>query len=112
DAMGDVTTTAFDTAGNITAITDPLTHTTSFQYDSVNQRTLVTDALSNKTTTTFDPAGNVSTVTNPRTFTTQYAYDAVNRQTATLEAVLQSGTATAGGTTTLTDSSQSWLASA
>ncbi|MFL5242521.1 MAG: RHS repeat domain-containing protein [Gemmataceae bacterium] len=47
DALGNLTTSTFDAAGNQTAVTDPLNHTTTYVYDELNRRTAIVDALGN-----------------------------------------------------------------
>ena len=34
------TTTAYDLAGNVTSVTDPLSHTYSWEYDALNRATV------------------------------------------------------------------------
>ena len=87
DAQGNVTTTAYDAAGDATLVTDPLGHTTATAYDALDRATAVTDALNHTTTTTFDAAGNVATVQDANSSVTSYAYDALNRATMTTVAV-------------------------
>lgn len=41
NALNQVTTFAYDNAGNQTSVTDALTHTTQYQYDANNRRTTV-----------------------------------------------------------------------
>ena len=63
--------------------TDPLGHTTTYQYDCAeppDRRS--TDPLSHTTTTAYDADGNVISTTDPLGQTTTYAYDALNRQTS------------------------------
>jgi RHS repeat-associated protein len=87
DDLGNITTTAYDAAGNVTATTDALGRTLTYSYDVLDRQTGTLDALGRRTTTTFDAVGNVLTQTDHLGNTTSYAYDAVNRQTMTTEAV-------------------------
>ncbi|MGH2459982.1 MAG: RHS repeat-associated core domain-containing protein, partial [Chloroflexota bacterium] len=74
---GAVTTTmTYDpTFNQLTSITDPLNHTTSFGYDSAGNLTTVTDPLSHQTTLTYNAAGEPLTTTDPLGHTIQFAYD-------------------------------------
>jgi YD repeat-containing protein len=53
-----VTHYGYDTVGNRTSVTDPLGSVTTFAYDARDRRTTVTDARGFATVTTFDRAGN------------------------------------------------------
>jgi RHS repeat-associated protein len=98
---GDVTTTDYDTLGRVTrvtrlpgtadeaittytydpvwtsevaTITDPLLHTTTFDYDTHGNRTKVTDALSHQTVYTYNPGGQVTSIRDPLQHTTTFEY--------------------------------------
>ncbi len=62
------------TFSQITSITDPLGHKTTFTYDAKGNLTVVTDALGSRTTFTYNSAGQPLSVTNPIGSTTQFAY--------------------------------------
>ena len=64
--------------GDVTAVTDPLSHATSFGYDSYGNRTTVTNALSKTWTYAFDTKGRVTSVTDPLSHATSYTYSAAN----------------------------------
>ncbi|GMW03109.1 MAG: hypothetical protein AMXMBFR84_42450 [Candidatus Hydrogenedentota bacterium] len=65
---------AYDTAGNITSITNPLGHTTAVQYDSYGQVTSVTNPMSQVTSYAYDSLGNMTLMTDPRSKTTTFFY--------------------------------------
>jgi RHS repeat-associated protein len=88
------TITAYDLAGNIGSVTDPLGHKTVYGYDGAHHQTSVTTPRGNTTSTPdpnyttnyhFDPDGNLTTVTDPPTVQvphpqpTTTSYDALNR---------------------------------
>jgi YD repeat-containing protein len=49
----------------LATITDPLLHTTTFEYDERGNRKSVTDALNHKTTYSYNAAGQVTSETDP-----------------------------------------------
>jgi RHS repeat-associated protein len=73
------TTTAYDPVGNVLAITDPVTNTTTYAYDADNRRTNMVNAASDTTRTSYDGDGNVLTVTAPNGNITTTVYDPLNR---------------------------------
>jgi RHS repeat-associated protein len=58
DAAGNVTSFAYDTAGNQTSITDAAGNVTTFEYDARGNLDLQVDALGNATVFTYDANGN------------------------------------------------------
>ena len=65
DPRGKLTTMAYNTTtGDLTSVTDPLSHATTFGYDAFGRRTTVTDALGHTTTTEYDIRGRVTKVTS------------------------------------------------
>jgi YD repeat-containing protein len=60
DALGNLTTTVYDGAGNVTSKLDALGNRTTYTFDTNNRQTSVKDALGNLATTVYDAAGNVS----------------------------------------------------
>jgi RHS repeat-associated protein len=100
------TTNAYDAAGNLTAVTDPLSHTTNYGYDNLNRQTTMTDPLSHATTYGLDGSGNRTTVTDPLSHATTYGFDSANRLTAVTDAnshTTSYGFDAAGELTTVTD---------
>jgi len=85
DALGQITRFTYDpVTGNLLTATDPLNHTT-IAYNTVGQPTSVTDPLSNTTTFTYDAVGNLETVTDPLGNRSQRLYDAASRLTALID---------------------------
>lgn len=87
----------YDASGNLTAVTDVRTKTTTYAYDSSNRLTSITDptgvvAVAN----TFDGQGRVATQTRPQGAATTFTYgvDATSGWTTT--AVTDSVTGSAG----------------
>jgi RHS repeat-associated protein len=71
------TTYAYDPAGHLTLVTDPLNHATTYAYDRVENLKTRTDANNHTTTYTYDVLDRLKTVTGPsNTGTTSYGYDA------------------------------------
>jgi RHS repeat-associated protein len=79
DALSEVTTTAYDLAGNVVARVDGLGHVTSYGYDALNRQVTVTDSLLNVVTTGYDAVGNVTRTVDQLGFATTTSYDALNR---------------------------------
>ncbi|MGH7205793.1 MAG: DUF6531 domain-containing protein [Nitrospiraceae bacterium] len=77
DPLGRKTTFEYDTAGNITKITDPDNKVMRFEYDAVfNRVTKIIDALNQVTEFTYDPAnGNLLTVKDPLNHVTTISYN-------------------------------------
>jgi RHS repeat-associated protein len=91
DPLQHTSSFSYDPGGNLTTATDPLNHSTTFGYNGVGQVTSVTDALNNQVqfgyfggdlSTVIDPLGNVST---------QFT-DAVGRVISTTDALGNSST--------------------
>ena len=79
--MGRYTITEYDDNGNVTAVTNALGNTTSYEYDALNRQTAIIDSLSETTTTTYDPEGNILSLVDPSGNATTYTYDEVYRLT-------------------------------
>src|SRR5438046_3758232 len=62
------------TYSQVTSVTDPLRHTTTFMYDTKGNLTSATDPLGNTSSFTYNPAGQVVTSTDPNGNVTQFAY--------------------------------------
>jgi RHS repeat-associated protein len=71
-----ITTYTYDPVwkSEVATITDPLTHTTTFEYDASGNRKSVTDALNHKTSFEYNAAGQVTSVTDPLQHTTTFEY--------------------------------------
>jgi YD repeat-containing protein len=76
------TSYAYDSYGNVVAITDPRGKTTTINYDASSGMfpNVTTNALNQSVTRTFYPeTGNVHTETDPNNQTTTFTYDHFNR---------------------------------
>jgi RHS repeat-associated protein len=105
DPLGNTTTYAYDSNGNMIAATDPLGNTTSLTYNPAGQPTTVTDPLGNQTQFTYnagdlvattdplgrttnrfvDNAGRVAAVADPLGHTTRIVYDPLGKIAATID---------------------------
>ncbi|GAA2637445.1 hypothetical protein GCM10010425_45530 [Streptomyces spororaveus] len=70
------TTYAYDPAGNLTKVTNPLGKATGTSYDAANQVVASTDELGRTTRTDYDELGRIAKVTGPDGAVTSYAYNA------------------------------------
>jgi RHS repeat-associated protein len=82
-----VTTYTYDPIGNHLSMTEPDGNTTTYQYDSDNRRTKVTNAAGDVTSLTYDGVGNVITTTAPNLNVTTDSYDVLNRLTQVTDSV-------------------------
>jgi RHS repeat-associated protein len=69
--------------GQVSTVTDPLTHVSSYSFDSNRRQQTYADALNHVWTTGYDSYGNASTVTDPLTHVQTTGFDAINRLTLT-----------------------------
>jgi YD repeat-containing protein len=74
-ATSQTTVYAYDDQGNVTSVTDPLTHATSNQYDALNRLVRVTDPGLGVTQYGYDGVDRLVSVTDPRSLATGYVYD-------------------------------------
>jgi RHS repeat-associated protein len=71
------TTWTYDpTYSQVTSVTDPLNHTTTFGYSANGALTSITDALNHTTTITPHPTGQPAAIQTPLSHTTQFTYEA------------------------------------
>jgi YD repeat-containing protein len=87
DALGRVTSFDYDSLGNTSRVTrldgTPDAVTTSFSYEpNFNQLSTVTDPLNHSSTFTYDGNGNLSTVTDALTHPTTFAYNGAGQVTS------------------------------
>jgi RHS repeat-associated protein len=85
DALGHTTTYTYDSANNVTSVSQPAggstTATTTSTYNSFGEVLTVTDPLGHTTTNAYDTHGNLTSVTSPApngntaASVTQFAYD-------------------------------------
>lgn len=74
DPGGNITTSSYDSSGNLVSTTDPLGNTTSYSYSNLNELLSKTDPLDNTTSYNYDGSGNLLSVTDPLGNTTSYSY--------------------------------------
>jgi RHS repeat-associated protein len=85
DPMSRQTLYDCNSAGQITSVTDPLTHATTFAY-AHGDLTTVTDPLGRATSRFTDAGGRVLSVTDPLNYVAAYTYDALNQLTTVTDA--------------------------
>jgi len=88
-ALGHARTLTYelDANGNRATATDQLGRTTHFAYDVMGELSGVTNPLTHSWAYTYDPNYNLESVTNPRGATTSYTYSAADRLEATTDAL-------------------------
>jgi RHS repeat-associated protein len=93
DPLGNVTTNAYDSHGNLTSVTSPKPNSstaasvTTFAYNSLGELTSITDPLSHVTTMTYTTAGLIATITDAQNNVTTYGYDAKGNRTSVTDAL-------------------------
>jgi YD repeat-containing protein len=105
-AQNQTTTYSYDDQGNVTSVTDPLTHQTVKAYDALNRLVRITDAEQGVTQYGYDGIDQLTSVTDPRHLLTSYAYDGlanVNQQVSPDTGPTRSTYDTAGNLLTQTD---------
>ncbi len=81
DPLGNVTSYTYDALGDQTSVTDPrlpgqsAAGTWTYTYDADGEQLSAKDSLGNQTRETYDYFGNVATSTDALQDTTRYAYD-------------------------------------
>ena len=75
------TTYAYDPMGNRTVMTNARGYTTTYTYDALNRMSQMQDARGKATLTAYDAVGNRTVLTDANGAVTLYAYDNLNRQT-------------------------------
>jgi RHS repeat-associated protein len=78
DPLGHVTTYVYDSVGNRSAVTDANNHTTTYTYDAVGRALSVTAPDAGVTSYVYDDNGNVLSRTDANNHTTNYLYDSAN----------------------------------
>jgi len=92
DPLGNVTTNTYDANGNLLTVTSPVpasgtpASVTQFAYDTKGQLTLITDPLSHITTLAYYPTGLIHTITDAQSNVTTYEYDLAGNRTAVVDA--------------------------
>lgn len=83
DPLGRTTTISFGLigglGGRLVSVSDPVAHTTQYQYSPLDQLTAVVDPFANKTSYGYDGAGDLINVTDSNNHSTQYGYDNMDR---------------------------------
>ena len=79
DALGNITTYAYDTAGNVLTKTDALNRTTTYGYDWRGKLLTVTYPNGDKIVKAYDAYGNLIKKQDERGFVVSYTYDEYNR---------------------------------
>jgi len=82
DPLGNTTTYAYDSQGNMLSETDALGRVTSFTYDSAGDSTSLTEPGGNTTVFAYDGAGHLLSQTDALGHVTSYTYDADGNQTS------------------------------
>jgi RHS repeat-associated protein len=72
---GQVTNDGYDANGNLTRITDPLSHTSQRGFDAFDQLVKITNALSGSISISYDAHARPTSVTDANNNVTQYVYD-------------------------------------
>ncbi|MBN8523819.1 MAG: RHS repeat-associated core domain-containing protein [Planctomycetes bacterium] len=80
DPGDQVTTIAYDAAGNRRRVTDPEGHATFWTYDARNRQSSTTDAAGFTTGTDYDAMGNVLVLRDGRGKETRFTYTARNQK--------------------------------
>ena len=97
--QGTTTSYSYDADGNLassTVVFPSKNETTTYQYDRLNRRTLVTDPMGDSTATSYNALSNVASTADGLGKVTTYGYDHLNRNTSIAQpAVLVNGTLTA-----------------
>ena len=77
---------AYDAAGRLTGVTDPLGHTKSDGYDATGDLTSATDPLGHVTRYSYDAAGQLTARTDGAGTVTSFGYDAAGHLTGVIPA--------------------------
>ena len=77
----ETTTYAYDNQGNLTSITDALSHTTIQAFDALNRLVRMTDPASGQTQYSYDGLDQLTGVTDPRSVATAYTLDGLGNLT-------------------------------
>src|SRR5881394_951795 len=89
-AITPTTIYAYDAVGNLTSLTDAMSHVTAYEYDALNRKTKekrpdpttgTTTVNSPTTIYGYDSVGNLTSITDPLSHFTAYEYDALSRKT-------------------------------
>lgn len=90
DALGHVTSYAYDVNGHLASVTDPAGNTTSYSYDLRERATEVLDPDAGRRTYAYDVADQVISQTDAKGAITTFSYDLLGRTISRIEADLTS----------------------
>lgn len=76
---GQITQFGYDTQGNLTTVTDPLSHLTTNYFDPLNRVFKVRDPAANDTLYGYDGLDALVQLTDPRSLVTTYTMDGLGR---------------------------------
>ena len=76
------TASAYDAANRLVGVTDPRNAVTSYGYDKVGNRTMVTDPLNNVTVSVYDKADRLVEEIDPLNHSSDFGYDKVGNLTS------------------------------
>jgi RHS repeat-associated protein len=79
DTKGNTTRNEYDSAGNLSSVTDASGKATTYTYDAANRLTAVKDAAGHTSKTTYDAVGNVTSRTDASGAKSTYTYDKAGR---------------------------------
>jgi RHS repeat-associated protein len=82
DLYGNTTTIAYDNDDNVTSVTDPLGHITSYQYDLLGRLKQLTDADGNISTTSYSGIFGTGTACDALNHCSAYAANALGQLTS------------------------------
>ena len=77
-AQNQTTTLTYDADGNLTGVSDPLTHTNGATVDALGRTVTTIDALNKTSTLAYDVQDNLVSATDARSVATGYGYNAFN----------------------------------
>jgi RHS repeat-associated protein len=81
-ASSQTTTYGYDGNGNLTSVTDPLSHALSYSYDALNRRATTVDPNGKTTSYGYDATDHLTSVTDPRSLVTSYTFTGLDNLTA------------------------------
>ena len=99
--LASITEYSYDTNGRLDEITNPDDTTTEFAYDTADNLTTVTDELANDTVYAYDSLARVTSITDRESAVTSFEYDAAGQRTKVTDDL--------GNETTYTYNSRGWL---
>ena len=77
DPRGNISSYAYDAAGDLVKVTDPLGNATNMTYDGVGRFLLITDANGHTSSVTYDPLSRIAQTKDALSNSTQFVYDGI-----------------------------------